>query len=118
MFALPFLRPPTLAVAALSLSLLAPVASFAQAAPPAELTEGPAPRTPRVEQKVERLHVADEGTSIDEVRYGGQTQSITVQPRGAKEYDVAPTVGPRRRAAERDGGDASGGARTWKMIGF
>jgi len=118
MFALPFLRPPTLAVAALSLSLLAPVASFAQAPRSPELTEGPAPRTPRVEQKVERLHVADEGTSIDEVRYGGQTQSITVQPKGAKEYDVAPTVGPRRRAAERDGGDANGGARTWKMIGF
>ena len=118
MFALPFLRPSTIAVAALSLSLLAPVASFAQAAQSPELTEGPAPRTPRVEQKVERLHVADEGTSIDEVRYGGQTQSITVQPKGVKEYDVAPTVGPRRRAAERDGGDASGGARTWKMIGF
>ena len=121
MSALPFLRPTTLAVAALSFSLLAPAASFAQAAPaaqPPELTEGPAPRTPRVEQKVERLHVSDEGTSIDEVRFGGQTQSITVQPRGAKEYDVAPTVGPRRRAAERDGGDANGGARTWKMIGF
>ncbi|MCZ2499254.1 hypothetical protein GN316_21055 [Xylophilus sp. Kf1] len=118
MFALPLLRPTTLAVVALGFSLLAPAAVFAQAAPPVEPIEGPAPRTPRVEQKVERLRVADEGTEIDEVRYGGQTQSITVQPRGVKEYDVAPTVGPRRRAAERDGGDASGGARTWKMIGF
>ena len=109
------LRPSTTAAVALGFCLLVPAASFAQAP---ELVEGPAPRTPKVEQKVERLHVGDEGTSIDEVRYGGQTQSITVQPKGAKEYDVAPTDGPRRRASERDGGDANGGSRTWKMIGF
>lgn len=112
MSALPSLRPAAILAAALAASLLA-FAAHAE-----ELVEGPAPHTPRVEQKVERLHVEDEGTSIDEVRYGGQTQSITVQPKGAKEYDVAPLDGPRRRASERDGGDANGGARTWKMFGF
>ncbi|WPB58117.1 hypothetical protein [Xylophilus sp. GOD-11R] len=112
MSALLLLRPAALVAAALVTSLLA---SAVQAE---ELVEGPEPRTPRVEQKVERLHVGDEGTSIDEVRYGGQTQSITVQPRGVKSYDVAPTDGPRRRASERDGGDANGGARTWRMLGF
>lgn len=112
MSALPLLRPAALVAAALVTSLLA---SVVQAE---ELVEGPEPKTPRVEQKVERLHVGDEGTSIDEVRYGGQTQSITVQPRGVKAYDVAPTDGPRRRASERDGGDANGGARTWRMLGF
>lgn len=112
MSALPFLRPAALVAAALVTSSLASVVHAE------ELVEGPEPRTPRVEQKVERLHVGDEGTSIDEVRYGGQTQSITVQPRGLKGYDVAPTDGPRRRASERDGGDANGGARTWRMLGF
>jgi hypothetical protein len=112
MSALPLLRPAALVAATLATCLLASIAHAE------ELVEGPAPQTPRVEQKIERLHVQDEGTSIDEVRYGGQTQSITVQPRGAKEYDVAPLDGPRRRASERDGGDANGGARTWKMLGF
>jgi len=112
MFALPFLRPSTLLVAALATSVFA---SVVQAQEP---VEGPAPRTPRVEQKVERLHVEDESTQIDEVRYGGQTQSIVVQPRGAKAYDVAPLDGPRRRASDRDGGSNAGGQRTWKMIGF
>ncbi|QHJ00532.1 hypothetical protein GT347_22675 [Xylophilus rhododendri] len=112
MSALPLLRPAAILAAALAFSLLA---SDVRAE---ELVEGPEPRTPRVEQKVEHLHVGDEGTSIDEVRYGGRTQSITVQPRGAKEYDVQPTDGARRRASEREGGDANGGARTWKMIGF
>lgn len=112
MSALFLLRPAAFLAATLAASLLA------SAARAEELVEGPEPRTPRVEQKVERLHVGDEGTSIDEVRYGGTTQSISVQPRGAKAYDVAPTDGPRRRASERDGGDNNGGARTWKMIGF
>jgi len=112
MFALPFLRPSTLLVAALATGLLA------SAVHAEEPVEGPPPRTPRVEQKVERLHVEDEGTRIDTVRYGGQTQSITVQPRGAKTYDVEPLDGPRRRAADREGGSNSGGQRTWRMLGF
>ena len=119
MFALPFLRPSTIAVAALSLSLLAPVASFAQAAQSPELTEGPAPRTPRVEQKVERLHVADEGTSIDEVRYGGQTQSISVQPKAnVPGYEVLPNDGGRERQGAAETSSGGNGPRVWNVMKF
>ena len=50
----------------------------------------------RRNQKIERIHLEDSGSTIDEVRYGGQTQSITVQPKaGVPEYQVQPTTGQR-----------------------
>jgi hypothetical protein len=47
-------------------------------------------------QKIERIHLEDAGSVIDEVRYGGQTQSITVQPKaGVPRYEVQPVTGQR-----------------------
>ncbi len=56
----------------------------------------PAPLEGRKNQKVERIRVEDGATLIDEVRYAGQTQSITVQPKGgARAYEVQPGSGQR-----------------------
>lgn len=60
------------------------------------LTPPQAPLEGRKNQKVERIRVEDGATLIDEVRYAGQTQSITVQPKGgARAYEVQPGSGQR-----------------------
>ncbi|MGB4361019.1 MAG: hypothetical protein WBJ19_11430 [Rhodoferax sp.] len=57
----------------------------------------------KAQSRVEHIHIEDAGARIDEVRVGGQTQSITVQPKdGMPAYEVAPKTGER----------------TWKVLGF
>ena len=54
-------------------------------------------------QLIERIHVEGGTTQIDELRVGGETRSITVQPRGGlPAYDVQPATG----------------TRAWKVLGF
>ncbi|MFZ4481393.1 MAG: hypothetical protein ACOYNZ_16040 [Rhodoferax sp.] len=49
-----------------------------------------------IEQRAERIHVEDAGSSIDELRVGGQTRSIRVQPKGGMPaYEVEPVSGER-----------------------
>jgi hypothetical protein len=96
--------------------LLACTASWAQApvAEPAGNTEG------RRNQKVERIVHEDGGTRIEEVRYAGQTQSITVQPKAeVPAYEVAPATPSRDRVAdERTGTATGGGQRYWNVFRF
>ncbi len=50
----------------------------------------------RRNQKIERIRHEDAGSVIEEVRYGGQTQSISVQPKaGVPRYEVQPVTGQR-----------------------
>jgi hypothetical protein len=57
----------------------------------------------KAQARVEHIRDEDTGARIDEVRVGGQTQSITVQPKdGMPAYQVAPKTGER----------------TWKVLGF
>lgn len=112
-----------LLVAALALAALLPAANAQSplAAADAATPDGaPAPRESR--KRVERLHTEDAGTRIDELRYGGETQSITVQPKsGAPEYEVIPFDGARQRQQIRrdnDVGSGPSGQRVWKVFGF
>lgn len=86
----------------------------ARAAPNEDPAEG------RKNQKIERIRVEDAGSRIDEVRYGGQTQSITVQPKsGAPEYEFQPADGARSRPADRrEGLSSASGQRVWNLIKF
>ncbi|WP_305237172.1 hypothetical protein [Rhodoferax sp.] len=75
------------------------------ATPPSEAASATAQREApaRAQARVEHLQVEDAGARIDEVRVGGETQSITVQPKvGMPAYQVAPKTGER----------------TWKVLGF
>lgn len=57
----------------------------------------------KAQSRVEHILVEDAGARIDEVRVGGETQSITVQPKNnMPAYQVAPKTGER----------------TWKVLGF
>ena len=103
--------------------LLACTALAAQTAPPpppAPLVRESPPLEGRKNQRVERIHLEDDGTIIDEVRYGGQTQSITVQPKAAvPEYEIQPTdLGRSRPADKRDGMSSATGQRVWNVLKF
>ena len=65
-----------------------------------------ATRTPvledRLNQRIERLRVEDDAVVIDELRVGGQSQRLTVQPKGRlPAYQVLP-----------------GGNRVWNFLSF
>ena len=74
----------------------------------------------RRNQKVELIHLEDSANVIDEVRYGGQTQSITVQPKNKMpEYEVQPNDLSRTRPADnRDGSNSTPGKSLWNVHKF
>ncbi len=74
----------------------------------------------RAEQRIERIQIEDAGSRIDELRVGGETQSIVVSPRGGMPaYDVLPgTTNRNLTRGERGNGAASGGTRVWKLLDF
>jgi len=66
---------------------------------PQAVVSDPANREPRIE----RIHLEDAGSVIDELRVGGETKSIDVKPKGGMPaYQVAP----------------GSGERSWKVLGF
>ena len=93
-------------------------AALAQAAPP--LVQESQPLEPRKNQKVEHIHNEDKSVIIDEVRYAGQTQSVTVQPKGGlPEYEITPSDMARTRPGDnRDGISNSNGKRVWNVLKF
>ena len=78
--------------------------SPAQATTAAEFSKTSASSTTgAVEKRVEVIQVEDAGARIDELRVGGETKTITVQPKARMPaYEVQPVTG----------------ARSWKILGF
>jgi hypothetical protein len=73
----------------------------------------------RRNQKIENIHVEDGGAKVDEVRYGGQTQSITVQPKAnVPPYEVLPNDGGRERQGQSETGNGGNGPRVWNVMKF
>ena len=72
------------------------------------------------EQRIERIHHEDAGSTIDELRYGGETQSITVQPKAhVPPYEIQPNDGTHGEPAMRDGASpAPAGQRVWKILNY
>ncbi len=71
----------------------------------------------RSNQRVEHIRVEDAGSRVDEVRTGGETQSITVTPKApVPSYDVRPADVTRPGSSEA--GPGSAGPRTWKVLSF
>ena len=92
----------------------------ATAQAPAAAASAPARSGSRVDQRIEHIQVEDKGARIDELRYGGETQSITVQPsNGMPAYEVVPANGARnRQQGERDAASGNAGQRVWKLFNF
>lgn len=86
--------------------LLGGLPAFAQTPPPA------------VDKKIQRIRIEDGGTRVDELRSGGETQSIRVQPKmDMPEYEITPTDGARSRPITRDE-QAPTGQRVWNILSF
>ena len=78
------------------------------------------PADPRRNQKIERIRIEDNGARIDELRVGGQTQSITVQPKAnVPGYEFQPSDLARSRPADhRDGLSSPSSQRVWNIMKF
>lgn len=108
-------RPVCAALVAATL-FLAP-AAFAQTVPTDAAAPAPAQRP---DQRIERIRIDDALSRIDELRVGGETQSIMVSPKGGMPaYDVTPDSAIRGLTrGERGNIGAGGGTRTWKILDF
>jgi hypothetical protein len=82
--------------------------------------EATTPLDGRRNQRIERIQHEDAGSRIDELRVGGQTQSITVQPKaGVPEYGIEPPAMARSRPGDhRDGLSNATGQRFWNLFRF
>jgi hypothetical protein len=101
---------------------LAPALVLAQA--PAKTSTNTRPDTQadpvagKIEPKIENIHHEDAGSRINELRVGGETKRITVQPKG----DIPPyelgTGSSNRNPATTEPGTGKGGSPGWKVLGF
>lgn len=90
-----------LSLCSVSLCCAQPPAPAATAsAPPVALDSSV---TVAVEKRAERIRVEDGAARIDELRVGGETKTIDVQPKGGlPAYQIAP----------------GSGQRSWKILSF
>ena len=96
------------------IALVVPLAALAQA----PLTREP-DGEPRKNQKIERLRAEDDGAIIEELRVGGQTQQVTVQPKAnVPPYEMQPSDMARTRPADSREGLAGRSQRVWNIFGF
>lgn len=87
-------------------------------APSSSTALSPAPSPSRsTEQRIERLTFEDAGSRVDELRVGGQTQVITVQPKAdVPAYEVRPSGAAR--GASQDDRMSAPGQRVWNVLKF
>jgi hypothetical protein len=108
----------------------APVPAGAGAVtPPAAAASGPgtapqvatgaedAGREP-IEPNVQHIVIEGKNTRVEELRVRGQTQSVTVQNKGAPSYEIV--IGDGSRDLSNGGGAQKGaaGQRVWRVLSF
>ncbi|PJI96713.1 hypothetical protein CLU85_1468 [Acidovorax sp. 69] len=74
----------------------------------------------RANQRTERIQVEDAGSRVDELRVGGQTQTISVQPKAGNlpGYEVQSPDGARSRAGSNSGAETTTAPRVWNVLKF
>ena len=77
-----------------------------------EPSQSQSPEGDKNNQRIERIRVEDGGSRIDELRVGGETKNITVQPKvgNLPAYEVQP--------ANKEGADGTNGRRVWRALQF
>ena len=90
-----------------------------QAQPAAAPATRDAPVLDRNTQRIEHIQHEDAGSRVNELRVGGETRSISVQPKaGVPGYDVRPADASGTAAGSREAGPGSAGPRVWKLHQF
>ena len=109
----------------MALCLGAGAAASAQTPAPAPTANAPVVRdqTTRdgASQRIERIELEDAGNRIDELRVGGQTQHITVQPKTGTPlpaYEVRANDGARARPGNFNQSDSVTAPRVWNLRQF
>ena len=108
---------------ATALLLAIGAAASAQTAAPAPAPAPDAPKaatSERPQKATERIRTEDAGSRIDEVRVGGETQSITVQPKTGTDvpaYEVRPSDNTKGSATGTTSGGTTG-SRVWNVLKF
>ncbi len=107
--------------AALAVTLSAAMAQTPAPAPtaqPAAQAASAATRGNRPDQTIQRIRTEDAGTRIDELRVGGQTEQVTVQPKtGGAAYEIKRAEGARGTPPSSSSGDTNG-TRVWNALKF
>lgn len=110
--------PRSLLLTALAVLPLAAAVAQTTAPAPASTNQAKPAASARPDQKIERIRTEDAATRIDELRVGGQTQQITVQPKtGGAAYEVKPAEGSRGTAPATTSNDTNG-SRVWNVFKF
>lgn len=113
------LRPLALLPLGLLVTALNAQAQTAAVVPaPAPAATQPALPPSAENQLTERLSHEDAGSRIDELRVGGQTRSIQVQPKnGSPSYEIAPSRGGEDLSESSKTGTTAGRSR-WRLVNF
>jgi len=78
----------------------------------------PAP-APRPDSRIEHITNEDALTRIDELRVGGQTQSIDVQPKnGAPAYEIKPPANAPMPGETGGKPTGNAGRSSWRVLNF
>ncbi len=95
-------------------------ASAPAVAPQPALQPGTNPSSRRPDAAIQRIRTEDAGSRIDEIRVGGETQSITVQPKAdVPAYEVLPTDSTKGGGtAPSKAGVGATGSRVWNVLKF
>ena len=99
-----------------SLLSVASSLTLAQTAPAVKAAE----QAPATSQRIERIVIEDAGSRVDELRVGGQTQHIRVQPHNSAlpAYEVRSPDGTRARPGQLGEGDSVKAPRVWNLGSF
>jgi hypothetical protein len=81
-------------------------------------TETPPAAPGRGDPTIQRIRTEDAGSRIDELRVGGETKNISVQPKTAgPAYEVKPAEGARGTPPPATSNDTNG-SRVWNFFKF
>jgi len=98
----------------LALTLALPVAGTVRAA---EADQQP-PAAKDGEPRVQHTVIEDDATRIEELKVRGQTQRMTVTPKGLKSYEILPATQGRDMSDSAGSQRGAAGKRVWQIITF
>lgn len=86
--------------------------AFAQTAPAGAAAQEP------VEPRVQHTVIEDDANRIEELRVRGQTQRMTVTPKGLKSYEILPADNGRDMSDGAGSQRGAAGKRVWRIFTF